>query len=85
MYIGIGIVAFLMYCLGFFVGRKAGFKMSGIKGVKMQEDIDNLTVSKNLLLKQLKYCRERSAERRDQNDELKEELYAYKKRYGGLD
>lgn len=85
MYVGIGVGLFLLCCLMFVLGKRVGSSMSIIKFIEMQEDIDGLTASRGVLVKQLETCRNRSAERKDQNDELKEELYAYKKRYGGLD
>ena len=64
----------------------------------MQEDIDGLIASKGFLVNQLKKCRERSSIRKDEIESLTEslsacknekqqmrkELYAYRKKYGEL-
>lgn len=81
----IAIVIIIVFSVGFIFGKKYGLKHSRYHFQEAQDKIDGLTVAKNSSLRQLENCRNKSKDRAEVINDLREELYAYYKKYGQLD
>lgn len=98
MFIGVSVLTIVSLLTGIVIGKSINLKKFKVALGELEDTIASMATHKGILLKQLKNCRERSSIRRDEIESLTEsmsacknekqqmrkELYAYRKKYGEL-